>query len=152
MSKNNAITLAVVEALRSDPDARHLSHNVLFNMAERFIGDVKSWGMESHFLDATAKMPGDEPPAEKKYPRREELQPEFEPVPSPDETETATATKISIPNQPEQVKRFAVAMANVSNATQKLFEMLSEENTEAERQREVAFSFLAETEAAVRDM
>ncbi|MGA2685902.1 MAG: hypothetical protein ABSF51_12710 [Verrucomicrobiota bacterium] len=152
MSKNNSVTLAIVQALRSDRDASGLSHAVLYNMADKFAEEVRQWAVMDRFMDATASVPGDDKPAEKKYPRREELKPTPLPVPDPSKTETSQELKTSLPDYGKP-KEFLQAIGETIRATEKLWTAISEENwQDADNHRATAFSFVEETRGAIESM
>jgi hypothetical protein len=161
MSKKQNSTTAknLVQILICDHEANQngiekLPRQFLENWCEDFLTEVRNHALTEKVLRNTApEVPGDKPPAEKEYPSRTELKPTPEPVPSPDKTETAKPTKISIPNQPDEVKRFGVALGVLARKASDLWAIVADENqSEKNDARRYTFDALDEVKSSIYDL
>jgi hypothetical protein len=155
MSKTtvNSTVLAIVQALRSDPDAVRdhvgkIPFNALVGMAETFVEDFQNFVLTQKTLRNSApEVPGDNPPGKKKYPSREETTPTPLPVPDPADTEDA-------PNKTtgeiQSLKEFSDSVALLSESGQALWKLEtgerdSEEKSTARRNTFNALEFVRQT-------
>jgi hypothetical protein len=160
MSKKQNSTTAknLVQILICDHEANQngiekLPRQFLENWCEDFLTEVRNHALTEKVLRNSApEVPGDNPPT-KKYPDRTELQPTPLDVPDPAETETAKPTKISIPNQPEEVHRFGVAMGTLAKKASDLWAIVGDENQSGKNDaRRDAFDWLDEVKSSIYDL
>ena len=111
---------------------------------EKFYRNTAATGSDA---PPDAKNPGEWttpdriPGKPRKYPRREELKPTPLETPDPSKAETSQELKTSLPDYGSP-KEFLQNIGETVRATEKLFELLSEEKTErAEEQRGLALGF-----------
>jgi len=144
MSKQNvdSTTLAIVEALRADGDAKALPFNVLLNMASAFAGEVRTQGqLEKFYANTAPEVPDDGTPA-KKYPKTQTTPP---PAPDAAETEGLESTKESTP----EFDLFNAGVVDLLNAGKTLFELGSENQAEVDAARARAFDALQPVREAI---
>lgn len=140
--KTDSTTLAIVEALRADGDAKALPFNVLLNMASAFANEVRTQGLiENIYANTAPEVPGDETPG-KKYPKTQTTPP---PAPDAAATETAESTKPSTP----EYDLFKAGVVDLLDAGKNLFELESENEQDRDAARRCAFDALQPVREAI---